>query len=123
MSTSRALRCGMVDPTNLAKATEEDLRKLHTEVTQIMHQRFLVTTVAITTFALMAAWSINRFPPPPGQHPGALPFIASICLNVILGALAFLYYCLKAYARVLTTYLAESNGSAWEKDWKTYRKQ
>ncbi len=96
----------------------EDIHKLHLEVTQIVNQRLLVTTFAVTVFGAIVAWSFQKTDALSGK---AQPFVASAVLNLVLGALLWLHSRLMLTARTLTTYLEVTGASGWEKDWAAYR--
>jgi len=66
------------------KIIEGDLRKIHTEVNQLLNQRFLITSAAITVFAVFNAWIIPREPSFVGKEIGGFRFAISIIIFVIL---------------------------------------
>jgi len=95
----------------------EDVRKLHTEVNQIVNQRYLLSTLAITIFGVIGAWI---FPKTKNVEVG-LFFGGTLLLYAILFILFLYSFYLKRYLRVITTYLQESDNSVWENDWKVFR--
>ena len=101
---------------------QEDLRKVHNEVNQIMHQRFLVTTAAITVFGIMIAWSFPRTAEAVDEQRILSTCAVSVSLNLVLAALSWLNISLRRYSRVLTTYLVVANMSGWEADWEKHRR-
>ncbi|MBI3476585.1 MAG: hypothetical protein HY010_12705 [Acidobacteria bacterium] len=100
---------------------DEDRRKLHQEITQVVNQRLLVTTFAVTVFGAVVAWSFPQMDAGKVAVPER-PFIASVVLNVILTALLWLHHELILWARTLTTYLQETEDSGWEADWAEFRR-
>lgn len=102
---------------------KEDVRKIHAEINQIVNQRFLITTFAITIFGIIASWMIPKNTPDVGSNIGAFTFAASILLIIMLFILFLLSHFLKGMLRILTTYLLVSGESNWERDWKEYRKK
>ncbi len=99
----------------------EDIKKIHNEVNQIVHQRLLITTLAVTVFAAMMAWLIPKSPPSLGNDVGAFVFVASTLLTIFLFALFLLMHLLTQMLRIFTTYLDVTDASRWEKDWVAYR--
>jgi len=99
----------------------EDRRKIHLEVNQLVNQRLLITSLAVTVFAAITAWLIPKSSPAPGSDLGAFVYIASILLVVALFALFFLMHIFTRMLRIFTTYLIVTDASGWEKDWVTYR--
>lgn len=113
----------------------DDLRKLAAEATQIVNQKFLITTAAITVFGLISTQVVsNQFMADAAagramhgglRSPDALgwpAFFGSILLNLILLVLWFYSAILAGMLRVITTYLLETGASAWEIDWAAYRR-
>jgi hypothetical protein len=99
----------------------EDLNKIHSEVNQIVNQRLLLTTLAVTVFGVMIAWLIPRNPPPFGSQVGTFVYVGSILLTIIIFALFLLSHHLTYMLRLFTTYLVQTDSSNWEKDWASYR--
>jgi len=99
----------------------EDIKKIHAEVNQIVNQRLVITTLAVTVFAAMIAWLIPKSPPSPGSDIGTFVYIASILLTTVLFALFLLTRLLSQMLRIFTTYLYVTDVSSWEKDWVAYR--
>jgi hypothetical protein len=105
---------------SLKGPTPEDERKLHAEINQIVNQRFLLTTLALTLFGVLTAWMV----PKDGAHDadiGPFPFAISIVISVLLFSIYFWSHMLKTMMRVLTSYLAETGKSGWEVDWREFR--
>jgi hypothetical protein len=105
------------------RPTQEDIRKLHSEVNQIVNQRLTVTTLSVTVFAVIIAWLIPRDSVGIATEVGLFRFAAVILLIVVLFSLFLLTHHLSAMLRLITTYLEITDASIWEKDWSTYRKQ
>ena len=108
--------------TALSKPTSEDKSKIHSEVNQIVHQRFLLCTAAITLFGVVIAWLIPKSPLPEGSPIGCLYFYVSTLLSILLFSIFILYISLKRMLRVFTTYLIVTDSSNWEKDYQRFRK-
>ncbi len=104
------------------KALDNDLKKLHAEVNQIVSQRFQLTNLAILVFAAICGWatsSINR------QGGIGIEYVSVITVLVILvlGTIFFYFMLLLGMMRIFTVYLEEKFGSHWESDWHEYRQQ
>lgn len=102
--------------------TPQDLDKLQKEATQIVHQKFLLTTAAITVFAVLSSSLIGSQMGAPTSSLGWQAFLAPILLNSTLLALFFASTILSGMLRVITAYLAETKASHWELDWHAYRR-
>jgi len=113
----------------------DDLRKLHAEATQIVNQKFLITTAAITVFGVLSAQMLSSQANLPGPGAGVgtggaarqmmlgwAGFLGPALLNVVLLVLLFYSTILAGMLRVITTYLVETGASAWEGDWALYRR-
>jgi len=107
---------------SLKSPCAEDLRKVHAEITQIVNQRFLITTFAITVFGLIVAWLIPKNTPPVGSDLGLFTFAGSILLILLLLGLYWYSHSLKGMLRIFTSYLLVTEASAWEYDWERYRR-
>ena len=103
------------------KPNQEDLRKLHQEVNQIVQQRFTLTTLAIGVFGVIMTWAFPKTPGPLDSTVPVLTYIVCISLLVVLAILFALHLCLKLFLRVITAYLAETDGSVWETHWAEWR--
>lgn len=100
---------------------EQDIRKIHNEIGQIVHRKMANTTFAIT---LLGAFGV--FGPARVITIGSdLAFL--FALSILLTFLLFLLYqynhWLDGMLRIFTTYLRVTGHSAWEDDWAKYRKQ
>lgn len=100
---------------------EADKAKLHSEVSQIVSQRLLITTLAVTVFGAAVAWLLPTSPPSAPEPIGMFRYLASSLLTLVLFALFLLTHHLSQMLRTFTTYLDETGASNWEKDWKLYR--
>jgi hypothetical protein len=105
----------------LKKPNDEDKRKIASEINQIVHQRFLVTTVSITMFGVVIAWMLPKLETNPGDPVGGFTFALAMVLSLLLFALYLWSQWLKQMLRIFTTYLVETQSSNWELDWMTYR--
>lgn len=101
---------------------EEDVRKLHAEVNQILNQRFLLTTAGVTLFGVLAAWILPRGDVGGGEPAGAFMFLGALILETLLFVLFLVNHLLKEQMRILASYLAETGASQWEHDWTRYRR-
>jgi hypothetical protein len=117
--TSPRLEVGM----SLKGPNNEDVRKIHAESNQIVNQRFLITTFAITVFGVIGAWLIPKNTPAAGSDLGAFTFAGSILLISLLFILFLFNHFLRGMLRIYTTYLLATNKSDWEHDWERYRKE
>ena len=100
----------------------EDQRKLHAEINQIINQRFLLTTLAVTVFGIIAAWLLPKERPQPGASVGLFTYAGSILLMTLLFVLFFFLHRLRAMSKTLAAYLILTKQSIWEEEWKKYRK-
>ena len=105
----------------LRTPNDSDVRKIHREVNQIVNQRLLLTTLAVTIFGAVMAWIIPEDPLPANSEIGGFIYTASMLLSTLLFALFLLAHHLTSMLRIFTTYLQETETSNWEIDWKTYR--
>jgi hypothetical protein len=106
----------------LKKPNPDDVRKIGLEINQIVNQRFLITTLAITMFGVMIAWMIPKTTPTQGDPIGGITFSLAILLSLLLFALYLWSHFLKQMLRIFTTYLIETESSNWEIDWQAFRK-
>jgi hypothetical protein len=100
----------------------EDVRKLHLEVIQIVQQRFLIATLAVTVFGVLGSWIVKDVPVSSGCVGGSI-YASSALLSLLLLALFWLSHKLRCMLRILTTYLIVTKASNWEKDWEEFRKK
>jgi hypothetical protein len=105
----------------LLEPKPEDVRKIHAEINQLVNQRFLLTTVAITAFGVVMGTLVPRNPPP-ASGLGGFVFLMAMVLSVLLFALFLLSHLYKGMTRVYSGYLIETKASNWEVDWKEFRK-
>jgi len=99
----------------------EDLVKIHNEVNQIVNQRFILTTIAVTIFGVGIAWIIPKEKPTSGSDIGGMIFALSIFLCIIFFSIYLFHALLKGTMRIFTTYLIITEKSGWEKDFVNYR--
>ena len=107
----------------LAKPTEQDERKLHAEVNQIVNQRFLLTTLAVTVFGVITAWLIPREAPSTPEPLGAFRFAAAVLLETMLFLLFLLGHMLSGMLRTIASYMEVTKASEWEQAWRTFRQR
>jgi hypothetical protein len=106
----------------LKKPKDDDIKKLHAEVNQLVNQRFLLSTLAVTIFGVITAW-VMKEPPAIGAEVGWFRYLTSIVLLVVLTGLFYLMHRLRAMLRIISTYLVETKSSNWEIDWEKYREK
>lgn len=102
--------------------TQDDVRKLHAESTQILNQQHLITAAAITTFGVVIAWHL---PDMEGGAPLDSPFVLHGSF-LLLGLLALLFLwssALTGIVRMYSEYLVMHGQSGWEADWRDYRRR
>ncbi len=99
----------------------EDQRRLHAEINQLLNQRFVVTTTAITVFGAFCALMLPK--DGAGQQGAALMlFWGAGFLLAFLFAL-FLWNRMLTYSQAtLARYLLLKKGSTWESDWDKFSK-
>lgn len=106
---------------SIPEPSQEDIRKIHAEINQLVHQRFLLTMTAISVFGAIIAWLIPKSPPVAGGSIESFMVEGIILLLVLL----FLLYCyshrLNGMVRILSAYLIITNSSPWEISWCEYR--
>ena len=103
----------------LQKPTPEDEKKLHSEINQLLNQRFILTTLAFTLFSVLAAWMVPKGAVH-GPDIGAFPFAISIVIEVLLSFIYLWTHSLRHSARVLSSYLVETGKSGWEVEWRRF---
>ena len=99
---------------------EHDTRKLHAEVNQLVNQRLLLTTLGITVFGVVIAWSLPTRENLPTTL-DAFTYAVAILLTTLLFLLFLLTHQLTHMLRIFTAYLGLTGGSSWEIDWSWYR--
>jgi hypothetical protein len=100
---------------------DEDRRKLHTEATQLVNQRFLLGTIGVTAFGVITTWIIPKEPPQLGDEVGRFRYLTSVVLLVVLFSLFFLMHKLREMLRTISGYLIETQSSGWEADWRRFK--
>ena len=103
-----------------AKVAENDLRKIHSEINQIVSQRFSLTTTAIVAFATICGWATAAEKNAPSD-PNFLALMGMLLL-LVLTALYVYFMMLRGMMRILTIYLIEKYASPWETDWQEFRR-
>ena len=106
----------------LLEPLDKDVEKIHSEVNQLVNQRFILCTLAITIFCVFVAWLIPRNVPKAQSTVGGFVYIVSILLSLMIFTIGLLHNLLKGMMRVFTSYLVVTEKSAWEIDWERYRK-
>ena len=101
---------------------DEDVRKLHAEINQIINQRFLLTTLAVTVFGAIVAWLIPKERQCPPEV-SLFTYAGSSLLLTLLFVLFFFLHRLRAMSKTLAAYLILTDKSEWEKAWAKYRKK
>ena len=103
----------------------EDVRKIHAEINQIVNQRHLLTTVAVTVFGGLTAWLLPKYAGVDSGDSGApeTPYMAATIILLLLGLLYGVSHGLKRTLRIFTTYLEVFELSSWEDHWRQYRKK
>ncbi len=107
----------------LQKPNSEDVKKLQAEATQLVNQRFLLGTIAVTAFGVINTWIIPKDLPHLGDEVGRFRYLASIILLVVLFSLYYLMQKLRDMLRTISAYLIETKSSGWEVDWKNFKKK
>jgi hypothetical protein len=106
----------------MADIIDNDIRKIHAEVTQIVNQRFQLTTLAILVVATVAGWAATIVGKSGSLDTGmvtALTFLVTLILLMI-----FAYFMLLlGMMRIWTVYLQEKSWSQFEGEWSIYRKE
>jgi len=95
-----------------------DIDKLHSEINQLVNQRFLLTAGSITVFALVARHIITI-------HAEPIYYLSNcaiyLCLVLVLGLLYYQSRRLRTTIRIYSTYLVACNYSDWELHWRIFR--
>jgi len=107
----------------LKETTPEDIKKINNEICQIINQRYLLTTFAITTFGIILAWLIPKTSSGAGANPPIFYYAGSILLIIVLFCLYLFNYCLRGMLRIFSTYLQVTDKSGWEQNWQKYREK
>jgi Na+/melibiose symporter-like transporter len=111
----------MSDDSDQAKVAENDLRKLHAEVNQLVSQRFYLTTIAVLVFATMCGLATSAVSK---DRPLTANFVSLVAILVlfVLAALFAYFMLLLGMMRIFTVYITKKYKSPWEEDWARYRK-
>jgi hypothetical protein len=101
---------------------DDDLKKLHAEINQIVNQRVNLSTLAITVFGAINGFVFSRISFTNGAKIDSLVCLGYILFSAILWSL-FNLSCQLSYAmRVYTTYLIETKKSQWETEYAEFRR-
>lgn len=96
---------------------QEDVRKIHGEVNQILNHTFGLTTAAITAFGVILAWSIPKAPGGDQWAAASIAVMSAMLMHVVLLLLHGASKLLTRQLFTLTSYLVIKHLSIWEKDW------
>ncbi|HEX5720523.1 MAG TPA: hypothetical protein VF179_30490 [Thermoanaerobaculia bacterium] len=99
----------------------EDKRKLHAEINQIEHQRFTLTTIAVTLFGVVTAWLIPRDPSSLGGRVGSFECAGSVFLQILLLVVFLVNHKFRTVVRAIACYLKIREASVWERHWGKFR--
>jgi hypothetical protein len=98
----------------------EDTRKIHLEINQIVNQRFLLITAAITLFGVVITQMIPKDMSNVRQYIGLMRIEVVLLLIFLLVFFRFSLL-LRRSLRLFATYLIVKKASAWEADWEKFR--
>lgn len=107
----------------LEKPLTEDISKLHSQITNITHQAFLLTTSAITIFGVFVAFLIPKDTLQSGDPVKNHIVVFSILLLFLLNILYLMVHYNNRLLRIFTTYLLVCGSSNWETAWYQYCKK
>ncbi len=102
------------------KPNTEDVRKLHAEVNQIMNQRFLITTSALTFSGVFYSFMTPKDLTQHSEKLGLMLLWAVLFLHVVQGALLAWHMSLGYLQKTISNYLIATSASEWEQDWMRY---
>lgn len=106
----------------LRAPTPEDVSKLSAEINQVVHQRFLLTTLAITMVGVVGGWLFVKHEALfANGEIGRIVYAMSFLLLLFLFMVFFFGEMLYAKLRIYTAYLLVTEASNWEIDWKLFR--
>lgn len=105
---------------NTTEYEKYDCKKLHSEITQIVSQRFQLTTLALVLFAGVCGW-LTQAVVVKQEVNATLVGSVSVLLIIVLSLLFFYSTLLTGILRVYSVYLDLKFKSSWERDWKKYR--
>ena len=100
---------------------DEDIKKIHSEINQIVNQRFYLLTVAITAFGVILSLIIPREHPTPGSEVDPKLYLLSILILIVFSSIYYFIQRLVSMLRIFSSYLITTCSSNWEKDWSKYR--
>jgi hypothetical protein len=106
------------------KTTVETERKLNTELNQVINQRFLLTTTAITVFGTFSAFMIPKNPVAAKDAAvvGNLLVAGSGCLLIFYFLLFMWNRQLLILQQTISVYLSITSDSTWETDFRSFIK-
>jgi hypothetical protein len=107
---------------SLKGPNDADVQKINDEINQMVNQRHLVTTLAITLVGAGGAWLIPKNIPSSGSNLDAFTFAGSILLLLLLSILYLYTFILRRMIGIFTTYLIVMNSSNWQYDWKNWQR-
>jgi hypothetical protein len=98
----------------------EDQRKLHAELNQIINQRFLLTTTAITVFGAFSAFMIPKTPISSPAEVGHILVGGTVYLLIFYLLLFSWNRMLLSLQEVISVYLELRGPSQWEADFRRF---
>ncbi len=99
----------------------QEKQKLHSEVTQLVNQQFILNGVGITLFGVILAL-VMPYSKESNFEKLTFYFIAASCLlQFLLFVIYLVSHFLRKTIRIYTTYLIEKKASEWEKNWQMFR--
>lgn len=119
LRTSQAGDNGGSENQEFSWVDQEDARKLHSEINQLSHQRFLLTTLAITGFVTANAALFSRTS---SQDGTGLAVVFSTIIEVFLFLLGRLSDVVRYISRCEATYLIANKATHWEQPWREFRR-
>lgn len=103
------------------KLNAHERAKLHSEVSQIVNHRFLLTTIAVTVFAISSGWIVPHVENIRHIEEATTISVMSAVLTVIMLILYWQSHYLRKVLRTFTAYLIVVDKSQWEMDWHSFR--
>jgi hypothetical protein len=100
-----------------------DAKKLHGEVTQIVQQRFYLSTIAVVLFGTVCGWLTSATVKGEASWQQQIRLLcagSSILILVIAGLFTY-FRMLLSMMRIFTSYVIEKFDSEWEKDWNKFQ--
>jgi len=103
-----------------AASEQEDCRKIHSEITQLVALRFQLTTLSVVIFVAMLGWYTTLV----SKNTEMAPHIVGpmmIIIQIFLTSIFMYYIHLRRIIRIFSIYLSVKFGSSWESDWRKFR--